>query len=43
MWHKAEWMEHQMRLELTLAGLLFNLANHYTTGGALCVYEREAV
>ena len=24
-----------MRLELTLAGFLIKLANHYTTGGAL--------
>ena len=28
-WHKAE----LMRLELTLAGLLVKLANHYTTWG----------
>ena len=35
MWHKADWMGHPMRLELTLAGLLVKLANHYTTGGAL--------
>ena len=34
MWHKAEWMGHPMRLELTLAGLLVKLANHYTTRGA---------
>ena len=34
MWHKADWMGHPMRLELTLAGLLVKLANHYTTGGA---------
>ena len=27
-------MGHPMRLELTLAGLLVNLANHYTTRGA---------
>ena len=27
MWHKADWMEHPMRLELTLAGLLVKLAN----------------
>ena len=32
--HKAEWMGHPMRLELTLAGLLVKLANHYTTRGA---------
>ena len=30
MWHKAEWMEHPMRLELTRVGLLVKLANHYT-------------
>ena len=30
MWHKADWMGHPMRLELTLAGLLVNLANHHT-------------
>ena len=35
MWHKADWMGHPMRLELTLAGLLVKLANHYTTWGAL--------
>ena len=35
MWHKAGWMGHPMRLELTLAGLLVKLANHYTTRGAL--------
>ena len=34
MWHKADWMGHPMRLELTLAGLLVKLANHYTTRGA---------
>ena len=34
-WHKADWMGHPMRLELTLAGLLVKLANHYTTRGAL--------
>ena len=27
-WHKAEWMRHPMRLELTLAGLPGKLANH---------------
>ena len=27
-------MGHPMRLELTLAGLLVKLANHYTTRGA---------
>ena len=31
MWHKAEWMGHPMRLELTRVGLLVKLANHYTT------------
>ena len=31
MWHKADWMGHPMRLELTLTGLLVKLANHYTT------------
>ena len=35
MWHKAEWMEHQMRLEVTLTCLLVKLANHYTTRGAV--------
>ena len=44
MWHKAEWMRHPMRLELTLAGLLVKLANHYTTRGAhiytyIVIYE----
>ena len=34
--HKAEWMRHPMRLELTLAGLQIMLANHYTIRGALC-------
>ena len=34
MWHKAEWMERPMRLELTRVGLLVELANHYTTKGA---------
>ena len=28
MWHKAEWMGHPMRLELTLIGLLPKLAEH---------------
>ena len=28
-------MGHPMRLELTLAGLLVKLANHYTTRGAM--------
>ena len=35
MWHKAEWMEHPMRLELTSVGLLVKVANHYITKGAL--------
>ena len=35
MWHKAEWMGHPMRLELTRVGLLVKLANRYTTKGAL--------
>ena len=34
MWHKAIWKGHPMRLELTLVGLLVELANHYTTRGA---------
>ena len=34
MQHKAEWMGHPMRLELTLADLLDKLANHYTTRDA---------
>ena len=35
MWHKAEWMGRPMRLELTRIGLLVQLANRYTTRGAL--------
>ena len=35
MWHKAIWKGHPMRLELTRIGLLGELANHYTTWGAL--------
>ena len=35
MWHKAIWKGHPMRLELTRVGLLVELANHYTTRGAL--------
>ena len=35
MWHKAEWMGRPMRLELTRVGLLAQLANRYTTRGAL--------
>ena len=44
MWHKAEWIGHPMRLELTRVGLLVKLANHYTTKGALnttCVTVNE--
>ena len=37
MWHKAIWKGHPMRLELTRIGLLVELANHYTTRGALCI------
>ena len=37
MWHKAEWMGHPMRLELTRVGLLVKAANHYTTQGVHCV------
>ena len=33
MWDKVEWMGHPLRLELTLKGLLVELANHYTTRG----------
>ena len=32
MWHKAEWMGHPMRLELTRVDLLVKFANHYTKG-----------
>ena len=35
MWHKAIWKGHPMRLELTRVGLLVELADYYTTGGAL--------
>ena len=35
MWPKAAWMGHPMRLELTRVGLLVELANRYTTRGAL--------
>ena len=38
MWHKAEWMGRQMRLELTRVRLLVSLANRYTTRGAP-IYE----
>ena len=34
MWHKAEWIGHPMRNELTRVGLLVKLANRYTTKGA---------
>ena len=34
MWHKAEWIERSVRLELIREGLLVKLANHYTTRGA---------
>ena len=34
MWHKAEWMGHQMRLGLTRVGLLVKLVNRFTTKGA---------
>ena len=37
LWHKALWKGHPMRLELTRVGLLVQLANHYTTRGALRV------
>ena len=30
MWHKAEWIGHPMRLELTRLGLLVKLTNRYT-------------
>ena len=33
MWHKAVWMEHPIRTELTRDGLLVYLANHHTTKG----------
>ena len=43
MWHKAEWIGHPMRLELTRVGLLVKLANRYTTKGAhvglVIIYE----
>ena len=41
MWHKAEWMGHLMRLELTRVGLLVKLANHYTTKDALKALELD--
>ena len=37
MWQKAEWMGHAMRLELTLADLLVEFADHYTTRGVLII------
>ena len=41
MWHKAELMRHPTRLELTLAGLLVKLANHYTTRSAQVLKHYE--
>ena len=35
--HKALWKGHPMRLELTRVGVLVELANHYTTRGALTI------
>ena len=35
--HKVIWKGHPMRLELTHVGLLVELANHYTTRGALAI------
>ena len=40
MWHKAEWMGRPMRLELTCVGLLVQLANCYTTRGALNLHGK---
>ena len=37
MWHKAIWKGHPMRLELTRVGLRVELANPYTTRGALAL------
>ena len=34
MQHKAAWMGHLVRIELTREGLLVYLANHYTTQSA---------
>ena len=34
MWHKAIWIGHRVRLELTNEDLLVELANHFTTRGA---------
>ena len=39
MWHKAEWMGHPMRLELTRVDLLVKLSNRYTTKGPQVIYE----
>ena len=41
MWHKAIWKGHPMRLELTHVGLLVELANHYTTRGALQYWSKR--
>ena len=38
MWHKAEWIGHPMRLELTRVGLLDKFANGYTFKGAHNTY-----
>ena len=35
MWHKAEWIGHPMRLDVTLASLQVKLADHYTTRGTV--------
>ena len=35
MWHKADWMGHPMRLELTRVGLFIKFAINYTARGAL--------
>ena len=47
MWHKAEWMECQMRLGHTHVGLLIKLANRYTTRDALglvsMIYDKKKV
>ena len=31
MWHKTEWMEHPIRLELSYEDLTVSIGNHYTT------------
>ena len=41
MWHKAEWIGHPMRIELTRVGLLVYLANRYTTKGAHMLTENN--